>query len=339
MKKSTVVKAIFLTSMAIILALAASSIELYRFAQRPSVQQTTIFQIDPGNSLYKVSHRLEQQGLTASARKFSLIVRLLGLTNRLQAGEYEFKAGESPLEIIEQLQNGRVKTYRITIPEGFTMKEIGNLLADGPCSRAGFNRLVADRKFMQKWKIQASNCEGYLFPSTYQYTGNSSCRQLLSVMLKTFTEQYKKISAGVVKPSPYNRHELVTLASIIQKETGNEKEMPLIAAVIFNRLRKGMRLECDPTVIYGLGEKFDGNLRRKDLKDSSPYNTYRYRGLPPGPICNPGASALRAALFPAPVDYLYFVSRNDGSHQFSSTLKEHNQAVNRFQKRRGKRGK
>ena len=168
----------------------------------------------------------------------------------------------------------------------------------------------------------------------YQYTQSTSCRQLLSVRLATFTEQYEKISAGVTKPSAYNQHEMVTMASIVQKEAGNEEEMPIIAAVIFNRLSKGMRLECDPTVIYGLGKRFDGNLRRKDLKDSSPYNTYRYRGMPPGPICNPGAAALRAVFSPAPVDYLYFVSRNNGSHYFSTTLKKHNQAVRRFQKKR-----
>ncbi|MCD6534645.1 MAG: endolytic transglycosylase MltG, partial [Deltaproteobacteria bacterium] len=264
--------------------------------------------------------------------------RIRGLGNRIQAGEYEFKTGETPLGIIEQLINGRVKTYQITIPEGFTLKEIGDLLAD-TCGKNEFNQLIINLKSTQKWGTKVSNCEGYLFPSTYRYTRNTRCRQLLSLMLKTFTEQYQKISDEVTNPPSYSRHELVTLASIVQKEAGNEEEMPIIAAVLFNRLRKGMRLECDPTVIYGLGKKFNGNLRRKDLKDSSPYNTYRHRGLPPGPICNPGASALRAVNFPVQVGYLYFVSRNDGSHQFSSTLKEHNQAVNRFQKRRGKRGK
>jgi UPF0755 protein len=338
MKNSTAGKCILLAIMAIILAMAIASIELYRFAHRPYVRKTTIFLVNPGDSLQTVSRHLEKLGLVSSPRKFSLIVRIRGLGNRIQAGEYEFQTGKTPLGIIEQLINGRIKTYQITIPEGFTMREIGDLLAD-TCEKNEFNQLIIDLKFIQKWKIKASNCEGYLFPSTYRYNRNTSCRQLLSLMLKTFTDQYQMISGGVTKPSSYSRHELVTLASIVQKETGNEEEMPLIATVLFNRLRKGMRLECDPTVIYGLGEKFDGNLRRKDLKDSSPYNTYRHRGLPPGPICNPGASALWAVNFPAKVDYLYFVSRNDGSHHFSSTLREHNQAVNRFQKRRGKRGK
>lgn len=338
MKKSTVVKAIILTSMAIILIMAIASTELYRFAHRPGVQKTTVFLVNPGDSLQTVSRQLEKLGLVSSPRKFSLIVRIRGLGNRIQAGEYEFQTGETPLGIIEQLINGRVKTYQITIPEGFTMREIGDLLAD-TCEENEFNQLIVDLKFIQKWGIKAPNCEGYLFPSTYHYTRNTRCRQLLSLMLKTFTGQYQMISDEVTNPSSYSRHELVTLASIVQKEAGNEEEMPIIAAVLFNRLRKGMRLECDPTVIYGLGKRFDGNLRRKDLKDSSPYNTYRHRGLPPGPICNPGAAALRAVNFPAQVSYLYFVSRNNGSHYFSSTLKEHNQAVNRFQKMRGKRGK
>ena len=338
MKKSTVVKAIILTSMAIILIMAIASTELYRFAHRPGVQKTTVFLVNPGDSLQTVSRQLEKLGLVSSPRKFSLIVRIRGLGNRIQAGEYEFQTGETPLGIIKQLINGRVKTYQITIPEGFTMREIGDLLAD-TCEENEFNQLIIDLKFIQKWGIKAPNCEGYLFPSTYHYTRNTRCRQLLSLMLKTFTGQYQMISDEVTNPSSYSRHELVTLASIVQKEAGNEEEMPIIAAVLFNRLRKGMRLECDPTVIYGLGKRFDGNLRRKDLKDSSPYNTYRHRGLPPGPICNPGAAALRAVNFPAQVSYLYFVSRNNGSHYFSSTLKEHNQAVNRFQKMRGKRGK
>ena len=329
-------KFILLIIMVITLAVAISSVKIYRFAHRPSVRKTTIFLVNPGDSLQKISRHLEQQGLISSAGIFSLIVRFRGLANRVQAGEYEFQTGETPLDMIEQLAAGRVKTHQITIPEGFSVKEIGDLLAAGPCGKDEFFRLVTDREFMKPWGIKAPSCEGYLFPSTYRYSRNTSCRQLLSLMIKTFFDRYQSISNEVTHPSPYSRHELVILASIVQKETGNEDEMPLIAAVLFNRLRKGMRLECDPTVIYGLGEKFDGNLRRKDLKDSSPYNTYRHRGLPPGPICNPGASALRAVMFPAPVDYLYFVSRNNGSHYFSTTLREHNQAVHRFQKKREK---
>ncbi len=339
MKRTRILKLLLAAIVATALMAAVAAFELYQFAHQSSVRQNTIFRVNPGDSLHTISRRLERQGLVSSARKFSLIVRLYGLGSRLQAGEYECEAGETPLEIIELLRSGRVKTYQVTIPEGFTMKEIGDLLADGPCDREAFNRLVVDHEFMQEWGIQAASCEGYLFPSTYHYTRNTSCRQLLSLMLKTFNDQYQKISAGTAKPPAYHRHELVTLASIVQKEAGNEEEMPLIAAVIFNRLHKGMRLECDPTVIYGLGERFDGNLRKKDLRDSSPYNTYRHRGLPPGPICNPGAAALRAVFSPAQVDYLYFVSRNNGSHYFSSTLKEHNRAVNRFQKKKGERRK
>lgn len=336
MKNSRAGKFILLVIMAIILAMAITSIQLYRFAHQPCIRKTSIFLTKPGDSLQQVSRHLEKQGLVSSARKFSLIVRSRGLANRIQAGEYEFKTGETPLDMIEQLAAGRVKTYQVTIPEGFSMKQIRDLLAEWPCGRDEFHQLVTDREFMRPWGIEAPSCEGYLFPSTYRYTRNTSCRQLLSLMLKTFTDQYQMISDKVTKPSSYNRHELVTIASIVQKEAGNEEEMPIIAAVLFNRLRKGMRLQCDPTVIYGLGEKFDGNLRRKDLKDPSPYNTYRHRGLPPGPICNPGAAALRAVMFPAPVDYLYFVSRNNGNHYFSTTLKEHNQAVRRFQKKREK---
>lgn len=339
MKKSRALTFFLLALLAVSLIMVIAAFDLYRFAHQPAIRQTTIFQVYPGDSLGKISHRLKQYGLVSSARKFALIVRLRSLASRIQAGEYECQPGETPLEIIDLLVNGRVKTYQVTIPEGFTMEEIGHLLAEGPCGKEEFNQLVSDQNFLNKWGIETNNCEGYLFPSTYRYRKNTTCRQLLSLMLKTFSNQYHMISTGVGPPPNFSRHELVTMASIIQKEAGNEKEMPIIAAVIFNRLQKGMRLACDPTVIYGLGKRFDGNLRKKDLKNSSPYNTYRYRGLPPGPICNPGAAALQAVFSPARVDYLYFVSRNNGSHYFSTTLKEHNQAVNRFQKRRGKRGK
>ena len=273
MKKSTIWKSLLIAITTILLAIAIISIQLYRFAHQPYVRETSVFLANPGDSLQKISRHLEQQGLISSSRNFSLIVRIRGLANRIQAGEYEFKTGETPLGIIEQLTAGRVKTYQITIPEGFSMKEIGNLLAEWPCGKDEFHQLVTDRKFMQPWGIKAPSCEGYLFPSTYRYTRNTSCRQLLSLMLKTFADRYQIISDEVTHPLSYSRHELVILASIVQKEAGNEDEMPLIAAVLFNRLRKGMRLECDPTVIYGLGEKFDGNLRRKDLKNPSPYNT------------------------------------------------------------------
>jgi len=149
-------------------------------------------------------------------------------------------------------------------------------------------------------------------------------------MLKTGKQKFLEISAAS-PATPFNRHQILTLASIIQKEAGNLEEMPLIAAVFHNRLQRKMRLASDPTTIYGLGEKFDGNLRRRDLKDSSPYNTYRFKGLPPGPICNPGSDAIQAALNPAVSDYLFFVSRNNGSHQFSKTYTEHKRAVKKYQ--------
>ena len=179
------------------------------------------------------------------------------------------------------------------------------------CQNGEFEQLADDPALLKQWNIPAAYGEGYLFPSTYPYSKATTCRQLVSQMLKTFTEQFQLASTTATTEAslPLSRHELVTLASIIQKETGRLEEMPLIAAVLINRLRKGMRLECDPTVIYGLGDGFDGNLRKKDLLDaSSPYNTYQHRGLPPGPICNPGIMALKAAHAPAPVDYLYSVS-------------------------------
>ncbi len=313
--------------------------DLRSFARRPSVARTTIIRIKKGSSLRTISRQLAARQAITSPWRFTVLVQLRGLGNRLQAGEYELHPGDTPAAIIARLAAGKIKEYRLTIPEGLTAAEIGRLLAGRLCRPEEFEQLLTDADLRQRWQIPAASCEGYLFPSTYHYTATTSCREFVNHMLQTFTVRYRELAAARQPPLGLSRHQVVTMAAIIQKETGREEEMPLIAAVIVNRLRQKIPLACDPTVIYGLGEKFDGNLRRRDLRDSSPYNTYRYPGLPPGPICNPGAAALKAALAPAPVDYLYFVSRNDGSHQFSRTLEEHNRAVRRYQKHRRQRKK
>jgi UPF0755 protein len=235
-------------------------------------------------------------------------------------------------EILTKLLAGRVVMHPITIPEGFTMAQIGQLLGQLDITdTAEFLRWSRDPEFIESLSIQAASVEGYLFPETYHFARGTKAKEVIRTMVDgvqrlwtvDWQEQAKRLNLSL--------HEVLTLASVIEKETGVQEERELIAAVFHNRLRRKIPLQSDPTVIYGL-TAFDGNLRKRDLSDSSPYNTYRVQGLPPGPIASPGAHSIRAALFPSRASYLYFVSRNDGTHYFSSSLAEHNRAVERFQK-------
>jgi UPF0755 protein len=249
----------------------------------------------------------------------------------LKAGEFRLPADATPLEIIAILDRGRSLERQVTIPEGFTLLQIGaRLTACNICRAAEFEKLVHAPELLRQWRIPANTLEGYLFPSTYNYTRNTRTKELLENMLATGLKIYNQLRQ-TAPATKLSRHQILTLASIIQKEAGNEAEMPLISSVFHNRLKHHMRLASDPTTIYALGQMFDGNLTRRDLQNPSPYNTYRHHGLPPGPICSPGRQALSAALKPAVTNYLYFVSRNDGHHYFSRTLKEHNWAVRRYQ--------
>ena len=308
--------------------------DFYNFAHRAGSQPAKLIVIEPGSSLKKIASILQKHELISSSQRFIILNRALQSSTLLKAGEYRIKAAASPLQIIETLKKGRVYQHQITIPEGFTLTQISaRLKARGICRNSEFKELISAPENLKKWQIPGPNLEGYLFPSTYSYSLETSCRDLLEKMLKN---SQKKISK-LMRENPgnkLNRHQLLTLASIIQKEAGNNAEMPIIASVFHNRLQRNIRLASDPTTIYALGEDFDGNLRRKDLRHPSPYNTYRHRGLPPGPICSPGNEALKAALNPASTDYLYFVSRGNGQHQFSRTLKEHNRAVRKYQLKR-----
>ncbi len=321
---------LFLLTMCISM-ITLTGLDIAWFAHRGNHHPATVIRIMPGSSFKKITHLLAEHELISSKVRFTLLNRLLQSTDTLKAGEYEITAAATPLDIIATLQQGISIQHKISFPEGFTLKQIENRLKTHNLCRADeLQKLTGNPDWCKKWQLPASGLEGYLFPSTYYYNFQTSCRELVEQMLATGKREFDKIKAES-PPGSLNRQQILTLASIIQKEAGNLEEMPLIAAVFHNRLRRRMRLASDPTTIYGLGEKFDGNLRRRDLKDSSPYNTYRYKGLPPGPICSPGGEAIRAALNPAASDYLFFVSRNNGSHQFSKTYAEHNRAVKKYQ--------
>ena len=253
---------------------------------------------------------------------------------KLQAGEFILSAAKSPDQILKILIKGKVKLYRITLPEGLNIKEVAALVEKANLStQKKFVDLCHDRSFISSLGIKAISLEGYLFPDTYFFPKHTSCENIITTMIEHFKIIFTEKWQVRTKTIGFSVHDIVILASIIEKETGDAQERPLISSVFHNRLKKNMRLESDPTVIYGI-KNFDGNIKRKHLKTITPYNTYQIKGLPMGPIANPGALSLQAALYPAKSKYLFFVSKKDTTHKFSKTIREHNQAVKKYQLRK-----
>jgi len=297
-----------------------------------------IVRIYPGTGLAKITQMLEEQGLIASAWKFQLLARITGKAGRVKAGEYELDPSMGPWKILSTLSEGRVRLYRVTIPEGYNMFQVANAMAStGLIDRERFLGLVRDPKVVQSFGLPGRSLEGYLYPDTYELSFFTTEEQAVKMMVGRFLSVWKRHEQNA-RERGLSLLRTITLASLVEKETGEPSERPLIAAVFGNRLRQGVRLQCDPTVIYGVMEAdpdgYDGNLTRRHLTTPTPYNTYCQAGLPAGPIANPGEASIKAALEPARTDCLYFVSRNDGSHHFSATLAEHNEAVARYQKDR-----
>ncbi len=299
-------------------------------------QRATVlrFEVEAGDSMGQVAEALEAEGLIRDARAARWFARAEDLSSKLKSGEYELSGSLSTPEILEILAEGRVQTHLVVIPEGLRAVEIAARLEEaGLADPEAFLAIVMDPAAARTRGIEASSLEGYLFPDSYRFARGLPAERVVDAMLSEFLTVYRELGP-VVKRTGLSMHEFVTLASIVEKETGAPEERPLIAAVFLNRLKRRMRLETDPTVIYGI-QDFDGNLRRVHLLDSqNPYNTYKIPALPPGPIASPGRGALEAVLNPADSPYLYFVSRNDGTHAFSKSYAEHQKAVDRFQRRR-----
>lgn len=298
--------------------------------------QAVVVTVAPGSSLSGVARELEDKGVVDSALALRLIARWKQLESRIQAGSYRFEKMATAEEVFYRLVRGDVEKVNLTIPEGFTLEQIIERISQkGYGRRERLRQLCHDSEFIASLKIEADSLEGYLFPETYHFAPGNNEAQLLTMLVDQFFAQISSTLIDRAENLGLTLHQLVTLASIIEKETGVIDEMPLISSVFHNRLKRGIPLQTDPTVIYGI-KNFDGNITRKHLKTPTPYNTYIIRGLPPGPIASPGLAALNAAADPAQTKYLYFVARGDGSHQFSKTLVEHNEAVRKFQLR-GKR--
>jgi UPF0755 protein len=300
--------------------------------------QKQVFVVRDGASLKEVAVELERNNLIKNGRFLLLWARLMGYGKDIKAGEYALSADMPPVKILNSLRLGIIVIHPVTIPEGFTLEQIGTLLDEkGLLDGKEFISLTMDPEISRRYGLTGDSLEGYLYPDTYHFSRGLPALSIIDTMVKRFRQMTSPFVARAEEVG-MKMEDVVTLASIVEKETGMSEERPLIASVFLNRLKKKMRLDSDPTVIYGLKD-FDGNLKKTDLADPSPYNTYVIRGLPPGPIANPGLDSIRAVLYPAQTDYLYFVSKNDGSHYFSKTIAEHNNAVRIYQKRKRSRQK
>lgn len=293
-------------------------------------------EIPEGSSLKKIALLLAERSIIRDPSLFILLARFKKAEHRIQSGEYCLRLPLAPRDVLDKLIRGDVRTVRVTIPEGSTIFDIGRILEESGLARAdAVVRTATDPAFVKAYGYDNESLEGFLFPDTYTFKRRTDPGVLLGRMAKRFSEVVERELRSGMDTHGMTLRDIVTLASLVEKETGQESEKPLIAGVFFNRLRRGMRLECDPTVLYGVrldDPAFQGRLRKKHLLAPTRYNTYQIAGLPHGPICNPGRDAIRAVLQPAEVEYLFFVSRNDGTHQFSRTLDEHNAAVQKYQR-------
>lgn len=292
------------------------------------------FTVERGATGTRIGKALEDRGIVRDRRLFLLALRVRADGRTVQAGEYRFDEPLSTFDVLEKLVSGDTFTFAVTLPEGLTLLETADLLAakglaEGSAVRSAFEEgsLVADLD------PEAFTLEGYLYPTTYRFARTVAPDELARTLVVQFRRVFDEERRAEASKRGLTPRQVVTLASVVEKETGLPDERPLIASVFWNRLRIGMPLQSDPTIIYALelAGRFDGNLRRTDLEIDSPYNTYRFPGLPPGPIASPGEASIRAVLEPADTTYLYFVSRNDGSHHFSSSYSEHVNAVRKYQ--------
>ncbi len=312
-------------------------LDYQRFLDTPLViaAEGQDYLLKPGSSLAGISRDFTEHGLWHNADLdpywFRLLARQKRLAHRLQAGEYTLRAGQTPIDILETLVSGKVNQYAVTLVEGWTIKQLLHSLHRQPKLTATLRGLDHDQ-LMQALGHPKQHPEGRFLAETYHYTAGTSdaaiLRRAYDSMQTLLNKEWRQRAPKLPYKDPY---EALIMASIIEKETSVPAERPRIAGVFVRRLNKGMRLQTDPTVIYGMGAAYNGNIRRQDLRTDTPYNTYTRKGLPPSPIATPGPEAIHAALHPAPGNELYFVASGNGGHQFSATLKEHNRAVQRYQ--------
>lgn len=274
-------------------------------------------------TVQEIGRLLEEKEVILNGRLFAFAAKLLGRERGLQAGRYFFSKETSIVSALKRLSRGEVKLEKVTIPEGLTVNETAHRLKAGAAvDSVTFISLVNNSAFTRSLGVEAKSLEGYLFPETYNLRWGMPARKAIEHMVCRFHDTFNDDLASRARELSLSLHDVTTLASMIEKEARIPEERPIISAVYHNRLQKDMLLQCDPTVIYALGGNVS-SVTYRDLEVDSPYNTYRYHGLPPGPICSPGKASILAALYPSDVDYLYFVATNDGRHHFSETYGEH----------------
>jgi UPF0755 protein len=326
----------FLAALAIVVVVGFFAVRELARPYRGYPTDEVFVNVPPGSGVNGIGRRLVEHGVVRSTLAFRLAMWQHGHGRTLKAGEYRFSGELRPAEVVDRLARGDVYLRPVTFPEGLTVAEMAAVYeASGLGQSKAFLDVAGRPDAIRALDAEARDLEGYLFPETYALSRLSSADDLVRQMTDRFAEIYDAGLRQEAAARGLSTRQVVTLASLIEKETSRADERPLVSAVYHNRLRIGMGLQCDPTVIYGLQRagRWTGNLTREGLAFDSPYNTYKYRGLPPGPIAAPGRASLEAAVRPATVPYLYFVSRNDGSHVFASTLDEHNRNVHQFQVR------
>lgn len=297
-----------------------------------------VFVVRTGDTFGRINQRLFDEGIISDKRMFHYYAKYKGVLTRFQAGSFTIPKGANPRQVLDTLVYGQPNLTSITIPEGKNMYEIARMLENaGITSEKDFLDAVQHPDLISKLEVKANSLEGYLYPETYKFAPNTPAKSVAKSMIDIFNEKTKDIKFD----HPFlNKHQVIILASVVEKETGAEFERPLIAGVFTNRLKKRMRLQSDPTTVYGIWERYKGNIRKSDLMELTPYNTYKIPALPQGPISNPSLDAINAVLNPEKHDFLFFVSKNDGTHIFSKTYREHHQAVQDYQvNSKARRGK
>ncbi|WKZ57603.1 MAG: endolytic transglycosylase MltG [Bdellovibrionota bacterium] len=333
----TITRLFLFIGIPIIVAILAYGFLSRAFLRAVDAKNTSVVlvEIPQGSSFKDITRLIKERDVVRHAWALEILARVRKVDTDISAGEYEFSPSMTPLEILNKLIKGEVLKRRVVIPEGKSIWEYGTLLEQAQLlPQSVFDPALTDRRLLIAAGINADSFEGYLFPNTYEFSKPVTPKQIIWQMLEEGEKRWTPEVSANADALMLSRHEVITLASIIEKETGKFEEQATISSVFHNRLKQGMKLQSDPTVIYGI-KNFNGNLTKTDLETDHPYNTYTRWGLPPGPICNPGESAIKAAVEPAQTSYLYFVADGMGGHIFSATLEEHNEAVNRYQRGRG----
>ncbi len=332
MRKIIVINALLMSIIAVFLVV--KYLQYRDFQTTPlSLEQPVTVLIEKGMTWKQVAQELAQKGIVTNARFFYYLVKERGWDKGLKTGEYEFVGDLTPEMVAQIIVSGKVKLYSITIPEGYNKYDMANLLAGIEWVREGADFVTycdAPRVLRQLGIPEATTCEGLLFPSTYKFPRGVTVEEIITAMDRKMQEVLKRHQEAI-RQSGMKPLQVLTLASIVEKESGVTEEQPRIAGVYLNRIKKGMKLQADPTVIYGLLPGFTGNLTRADLERDHPYNTYLRPGLPPGPICFPGENAIRSVVAPATTEEIFFVATGDGTHYFSKTYEEHSAAVEHYQ--------